>query len=155
MRFRKLRIAWSVVCGLACVLLIALWVRSYWYTDDLAFRSIVAGRLTFFSNKGEMWLYWHADTLLRVIDFGSISTKYDPGFPPTSLGFGFIRDDDLDDGLDYWGIGFPQWFLSLICVAGIAIPWLPWWSKRFSLRTLLIATTFVAVVLGGIVWAVR
>src|SRR4051812_42896523 len=29
MRFRKLRIAWSVLCGLACVLLIAVWVRSY------------------------------------------------------------------------------------------------------------------------------
>ena len=30
MRFRKLRIAWSVVCGLVAVLLIVLWVRSYW-----------------------------------------------------------------------------------------------------------------------------
>ena len=30
MRFRKLRIAWSVACGIACVLLIVLWVRSYW-----------------------------------------------------------------------------------------------------------------------------
>src|SRR6478672_11323736 len=29
MRFRKLRIAWSVFCGLACLLLIVLWVRSY------------------------------------------------------------------------------------------------------------------------------
>src|SRR6476659_1067575 len=30
LRFRKLRIAWSVFWGLACVLLIVLWVRSYW-----------------------------------------------------------------------------------------------------------------------------
>ena len=40
------------------------------------------------------------------------------------------------------------------CVArdcGVA-PWLRW---RFSLRTLLIATTLVAVVLGLIVWSVR
>jgi hypothetical protein len=29
MKFRKLRIAWSVFCGLACVLLVVLWVRSY------------------------------------------------------------------------------------------------------------------------------
>ena len=37
MRFRKLRIAWSVGCGLvACVLLIALWVRSYWFDDSVA-----------------------------------------------------------------------------------------------------------------------
>ena len=33
MRFRKLRIAWSVMCGIACVLLIVLWVRSYWWQD--------------------------------------------------------------------------------------------------------------------------
>src|SRR3954464_9326953 len=30
MRFRKLRTAWSVVCGIACLLLIVLWIRSYW-----------------------------------------------------------------------------------------------------------------------------
>ena len=35
MRFRKLRIAWSVVWGIACVLLIVLWVRSYWQVDIL------------------------------------------------------------------------------------------------------------------------
>jgi hypothetical protein len=33
-------------------------------------------------------------------------------------------------------------------------PWIRW-SSRFSLRTLLIATTLVALVLGLIVWAAR
>src|SRR5215207_1862396 len=33
MRFRKLRIAWSVAYSMACVLLIVLWVRSYWKLD--------------------------------------------------------------------------------------------------------------------------
>jgi hypothetical protein len=33
-RFRKLRIAFSAVCGIACVLLIALWVRSYMWRDN-------------------------------------------------------------------------------------------------------------------------
>src|SRR5690349_1139434 len=33
MRFRKLRFAWSVMWGLACVLLIVLWVRSYYHND--------------------------------------------------------------------------------------------------------------------------
>jgi len=28
MRFRKLRITWTVLCGIACVLLIVLWARS-------------------------------------------------------------------------------------------------------------------------------
>jgi len=31
------------------------------------------------------------------------------------------------------------------------LPLLPWWSNRFSLRTLLIATTLIAIVLGLIV----
>src|SRR3954451_7738148 len=35
MKFRKLRIAWSVFWGVAAVLLIALWVRSYWWSDVL------------------------------------------------------------------------------------------------------------------------
>ena len=33
MRFRKLRIAFSATCLIACVLLIVLWVRSYWWVD--------------------------------------------------------------------------------------------------------------------------
>ena len=33
MRFRKLRIAFSAACLVACVLLIVLWVRSYWWCD--------------------------------------------------------------------------------------------------------------------------
>src|SRR6478609_9016585 len=32
MNYRKLRIAWSVVWGIATVLLIALWAGSYWWT---------------------------------------------------------------------------------------------------------------------------
>src|ERR1700754_4951271 len=31
--FRKVRIAWSVLWGVAAVLLVALWVRSYWVQD--------------------------------------------------------------------------------------------------------------------------
>src|SRR5262245_26932319 len=34
MKFRKLRIAWSIFCGIACVLLIVLWVRSYTWWDE-------------------------------------------------------------------------------------------------------------------------
>ena len=43
--------------------------------------------------------------------------------------------------------------LLAICLLA-ALPW-PRWPKRFSLRTLLIATTLVAVVLGLVVWPLR
>ena len=35
MKYRNLRIAWSVGWGIAAVLLCALWVRSYFRADDL------------------------------------------------------------------------------------------------------------------------
>ena len=34
MKYRKLRITFSAVCGLMCLLLIALWVRSYSWMDE-------------------------------------------------------------------------------------------------------------------------
>ena len=37
MRFRTLRIAWSILCGFVCVLLIAVWVRSFWSADHVAY----------------------------------------------------------------------------------------------------------------------
>jgi hypothetical protein len=46
----------------------------------------------------------------------------------------------------------PHWILPLLAVAPAALPWR---SSRFSLRTLLVATTLVAVVLGLIVYATR
>jgi hypothetical protein len=49
-------------------------------------------------------------------------------------------------------LGGPIWIPTVILGSIAAAPWLPW-SNRFSLRTLLIATTLVAVVLGVIVWS--
>jgi hypothetical protein len=46
---------------------------------------------------------------------------------------------------------FPYWFLVLMSAAFAVIPWIGW-KRRFSLRTLLIATTLVAVALGMILW---
>ena len=55
-------------------------------------------------------------------------------------------------GSTFTAIGLPHWF-ALVVVALLATS--PWLSYRFSLRTLLIATTLVAVVLGLIVWSAR
>jgi hypothetical protein len=45
----------------------------------------------------------------------------------------------------------PDWLVVSLCVAIGFVPWLPW-PRQFSLRTLLIATTLIAVALGIIVW---
>jgi membrane protein DedA with SNARE-associated domain len=50
-------------------------------------------------------------------------------------------------------VRFPHWFAVLVVAATAFGFALPWPSFRFSLRTMLIATTLVAVVLGLVVWA--
>jgi hypothetical protein len=55
MNYRKLRIAWSVLLGLAAVMLCVLWVRSYWLTESIYGR---IGRVSFAINSrhGELLL---------------------------------------------------------------------------------------------------
>lgn len=45
------------------------------------------------------------------------------------------------------GRSLSQWPLVVAALAAAAAPWLPW-PARFSLRTLLIATTLAAFILG-------
>lgn len=53
------------------------------------------------------------------------------------------------------GWKFPMWLLVAAAVVGAALPWLPWWSTRFSLRTLLIVTTLIAVGLALVMYFAR
>jgi hypothetical protein len=48
----------------------------------------------------------------------------------------------------------PDWFLIGVLLALSFAPWIKW-SRRFSIRTLLIAMTLVAVPLGLIVWSIN
>ena len=49
----------------------------------------------------------------------------------------------------------PDWFLIGIALVLAAAPWLPWWSRQFSFRTLLVAITLIAVVLGAVVYLTK
>jgi hypothetical protein len=158
MKFRKLRIAWSVGWGLLAVLLIVLWVRGYWYWDHL-YNPISSKSLVIIESAssriilklaipapGSPWR-WHLSRELR----GNYWEGSSAGWHEQNRDKGFI-------GFAYYASPWetiyrvPHWFLVLLpATLGVA-PWLRW-SKRFSLRTLLIATTLVAVVLGLAVWA--
>jgi hypothetical protein len=144
MKHRNLRIAWSAGWGLLAVLLCVLWVRSYWLMDlvnidvpspyALQFESAI-GRTSaavYESEQGWDWHQLYPEFNQRILR--ALSAK--PRFY-------------LSPRKDAWIVGVPHWFLLLIVFATGAVPWLPY---RFSLRTLLIATTLVAVVLGVIVW---
>jgi hypothetical protein len=138
---KYLRIAVTASSLTACVLLVALWVRSNWYLD-------------------EFWIplpYSRALGCVSVANCGSIGLQrreldpsvYIVGYSSTDdwqtergvlRGFSIIRESDVF----YWNV--PYWFLVLLFAV---IPWLPY---RFSLRTLLIATALVAVGLGMVVY---
>jgi hypothetical protein len=144
MRFRKLRIAWSVGCIITCVLLMALWTRSYTWHDRLWGRfsdwqgfvlSSYEGRIQLALARGLgifPWRIVYAEPVDRngpPIYFPAIE------FPLSSFG-------------SFWAV--PYWLLSPVFSTLAIVPWLHW---RFSLRTLLIATTLVAMVLAIAVWA--
>jgi hypothetical protein len=147
MRFRKLRIAWSVFWGLACALLIGLCVRSYWRMD-------VGGSEGggFVSIRGTAFCCIHSGPQLfqrlpRQFYIDGAPAAYYPDEQPEFSRWQGIGISELRGTVS---IEMQYWFLVLASAAIAAAPWLRW---RFSLRTLLIATTLVAVVLGFVIFA--
>jgi hypothetical protein len=147
MKFRKLRIAWSVFWGLAAVLLIVLWVRSYSSVDTIytnifgvAFKTdSVKGSLELIRNPSGPW--------------GISSMSFDDWIKRRESQQAFMRfayqRKNAPPAVRVFAT-VPHWATAIWCAVVATAPWLPW-SKRFTLRTLLIATTLVAVVLGLIV----
>lgn len=146
MKYRKLRIAWSVAFGIVCLLLIVMWVRSY-SRDD--FVSGPVSNLRFFdlnSHKGRVAIAW-----VRMPGFNMQWRVYSfqSGLEKMSSAWWHFRFDKPSRS---WEIAVPYWFNVALAAAVTALPWLRW---RFSLRTLLVAMTLAAVGLGAIVYAMR
>jgi hypothetical protein len=140
MKYRKLRIAWSVGCGVLCLLLIASWVRSYSYSDELRF-NIAENRSAWLNSV-------NGDASMFTIPVGDPLLVHGPAIfgerierPFPTHGFSFSRKSVA------WNVPVPLWCPVLIFAALSTAPWL----RRFSLRTLLIGMTLVALALGFIV----
>ena len=147
---RYLRIAFSVTCGIACVLLIVLWVRSHYRVDLFALQvtqskyagiASVPDAIGIGLPGGAAPAFWGSEPA-----DGWLAVVTNANGTPWSGATHFA----VSDG----GIFVPYWFGVLSTAILAALPWLQW-SKRFSLRTLLIVTTLVAVVLGLIAWSIR
>jgi hypothetical protein len=153
MKYRKLRIAWSVGCGIICLLLIALWVRSYWWVDG--FSAPLTSKYYFgaASSPGCIGFAFHPvwKSSDRDWHFDSV---------PTERWLENVRHDRLPNISRVWGtFDFqrysyiaPDWFVLIVLATLAAVPWLRW---RFGLRSLLIGMTLVAVLLGVVIWAIR
>jgi hypothetical protein len=160
--FRFLRITASAVCLLLCGLFVVLWVRSYFYGGDYLYWNIVKHRsVVIGSTHG--WFVAYTE-LFRIdpsrgfrfglVDEGSRGSFY--------LAIGWTDVVPLLSSFSYSPIraaGFhalviSHWLLVLVtgtlaAVFGICRPY----RLSFSLRTMFIATTLIAVLLGLIVLA--
>ena len=146
---RYLRIAFSATCLIACGLVLAALSRSNRSADIVRGKLLIPYELI--SVRGRLKL-----------------TRLDYSPPPGVISYP-VREDAVpvgenaahtienhvlhysnDQGFGHYArhsIMFPHWFAA-VCAATLA--GVPWIRRRYSLRTLLIATTLVAVALGTI-----
>jgi hypothetical protein len=115
-----------------------MWFSSYYYFDD---------EIWWVNSRNHGWYF---DSLHGGVVF--VAAQHDPQDPgkwrkygawePGPLGFErFATANSTSCRLPYW----------FACATAAICAAIPWSVKRFSLRTLLIATTLIAAVLGLIV----
>jgi hypothetical protein len=149
MKHGKLRIAWSISWGILSVVLIALWIRSQYYDE----------RVCKTGNDGvdrSVGIGYGTLSILRLNDpdhrlapqAWHIKRKPLNGITAVSPPWFLFYQGDYN-GSYLLLIAF--WWVVLAACFCTAAPWIRW-SRRFTLRTLLIATTLVAVVLGVVVY---
>jgi len=134
---KYLRITVTALSLTACVLLVALWVRSYSRLDLTANRGILSAMGRVYIN-GRILL--EPENVLEEPDVQSYQTRF---------GTSVLSVRGVKVSVAAADVVIPYWTLTLLAAIFAAVPWISW-KKRFSLRTLLIATTLVAVALGVI-----
>ena len=156
---RLLNIA-SIVCLVACVALLGMWVGTYSRALEVRGRLweprafIVAfgyGRIyiigcelvvnPFLLPFREMWP-WSIKSVSPFVINGTPIRRYVESYGTFSI----VRSESAEQ--------FPCWLLVLVS-GSLAMIFRLRWPWRFTLRSLFIAMTFLAVVLGTIAWLGR
>jgi hypothetical protein len=148
---KYLRISATAFSLTACVLLIALWVRSYWRVDSLTYIHSINRVICGHSFPGRWIVLVTPKTIAHRpgLESYAITQHFDSGVPNSFLGFYYHTSPGATM------LAIPCWFMvSSFAVLSVTAGF-PWMPRRFSLRTVLIATTLVAVGLGVIVYASR
>ena len=160
MKYLKLRIAFSIICTTACLVLIVLWTRSYRVVDNIIGPPNGLHRFGVSSAAGWLTIRWtnsmgpdafpqwtiqsrSVAQMEAVYKQMEDSIRNQPGatFKRPVFKFGLTGNG---------AIQFQYWLPTLIAGAIAAVTT---YRRRYSLRTLLVATTLIAVVLGLAVYA--
>jgi hypothetical protein len=139
----------------AAVFLLLLWVRITEKTDSIFIPmsgswSVAIGVApgscgTGITTRPPQGFHWDSINVDRIAPV--VPQQYAKYFASHWGRFGYFNDAGAV-------ILVPFWFLIGLALALSGAPWLKW-SSRFSIRTLLIAMTLVAIVLGLIVWSIN
>lgn len=149
MKFKKTRIAVSALCGVLCLLLVALWASSYWWSYTLTAHDGRCETGFGIENGGLGAAYCKVPKLSRLRFFGHINSVTSGSDLQSHWGF-YIGPHPADS--DFMLVVIPLWLFVLLAITTAGLYWRDNFPWRFTLRTLLIATTAVAVALWFIVW---
>src|SRR5262245_38540076 len=122
MRFRKLRIAWSVVWGILAVLLLMLWVRSYWWFDNVNFST--SGTEVVQSFDGVLGFVYSRQvsnaglTSMSAEELASLTLSTNREKMPHWYFSSNINGMTI--------IKSPHWFVTLLPCILVAVPWIHW-----------------------------
>ena len=173
---RWLRIAVSAVCLVVFVGVTVLWVRSYRVVDSLRGPITAIRSFDLDSTKGRLILChgpytqrtraswpWGMDSRWGLLhESGMGQNLRFTNLPPltTFPDFSVVKNRPSGPAIaaGFWIVIIPHWFPAVIFASLATIPWLFYWSRlqfKFSLRTLLIVTTLVAMILGLGAWLAR
>ena len=136
-----LRIAVTTFCGLACLLLIALWMRSYSLTDAAVFYR-GGNWYGIRSEPGHLRLTFMAKAGVSDGWFFRSGMLVDDQFPLLIVGWVGNFRNNLTAYCAHWLAAIP---FAVLAAA-------PWIKLRFSLRILLIAVTLLNLGLGTVVY---
>jgi hypothetical protein len=146
-----LQYAASAICLLILIAAVSFWIRSYWFADSVNCRYSNTGEFTLFSMNGSFSVGhqdarylgrtrgWHWD----VVQLGEL-TKRELTYKQLSAslaGFGWksqrlYKRNELH--VRYW---VPIFLTAIVAV-------IPWMRRRYSIRTLLVATALISLMVG-------
>ena len=145
---KYLRITATALSLTACVLLIALWVRNFWWSD-VAWTPLPGGwQVVIASADGQVEFgFSQAQNRRDVASWGletytaSRNSAFEVLVPQKRV----IRYHVF--GNRNFALVLPHWLLTTVVLLLAIVPWIPW-SRRFTIRTLLVFTAITSVVLA-------
>jgi hypothetical protein len=139
MKYRKLRIAWSVGWGVLAAVICLLWISSYVARTSFQVLVTPTDRYYVHSLAGSLAIQREPRAFVSV---EILPIHEDADYLHLKTNTGVLV---LSDAGEIFAVSFSYWLLQIAALLGAVVPWMP---RRFSLRTLLIATTLLAVILG-------